>query len=152
MGPVIYGTSLLSISLQAPGFRNDANKWYTISISQVYTTGIVGGIAFAAYSAKGVTKIWWDNMDFHKCARAFAAVDASGYATGLADDFWVYWDDLAFSYYACDPLPKGWIASGDAFFRGLVSGGIAYVANYTGGYRYSFYLFNGGWQLQFHCL
>ena len=80
---------------------------------------------------------------------------------------------MSFSCCACDPLPKGWIASGDAFYRWLVSGGIAYAANYTGGYPYGFYLFDGsfnpvfdasvesadtytfacgGWQLQFHCL
>lgn len=41
-------------------------------------------------------------------------MDASGNADGTADDFWVFWDDLSFSYYACDPLPPGWSASGGA--------------------------------------
>jgi len=51
-------------------------------------------------------------------------VDASGNAGGTGDDFWVFWDDLPFSYFACDPLPSGWSASGGAIYRSLVSGGI----------------------------
>ena len=49
------------------------------------------------------------------------AVDASGNAGGAAGDFW---DNLLFSYYACDPLPSGWSASGGAICRSLISGGI----------------------------
>jgi hypothetical protein len=74
---------------------------------------------------------------------AFAAVDASGNADGTADDFWVFWDDLSFSYYACDPLPSGWSASGDTVYRGLVPGGISYAANFTGAYPYGFYFLDG---------
>jgi len=51
-------------------------------------------------------------------------VDAGGNAGGTADDFWVFWDDLPFSYFACGPLPSGWSASGNAIYRSLISGGI----------------------------
>jgi hypothetical protein len=304
MAPVIYGRSLPTVSRPAPGFTNKANVWYTVSISQVYTTGVVVGVALTAYSSPGVAKVWWDNVDFQRCALpsyigavasggsvtmvyvddasspsappsvatevdarcagdpsacyglsaaaydvgarlgypvaaagfsfsvkglylknatdarnnvayvsvgvdsdgdgrvdteyifyrddtvdgpgwiapvfpttttvyeyylgamapggsyvwsgslpsgqqgsilyiAFAAVDASGSADGTLDDFWVFWDDLSFSYYACDPLPSGWSASGDTVYRGLVPGGISYAANFTGAYPYGFYFLDG---------
>jgi len=304
MAPVIYGRSLPTVSRPAPGFTNVQNTWYTVSISQVYTTGVVVGVALTAYSSSGTAKIWWDNVDFQRCALpsyigavtrggsvtmvyvddvsspstppsvatevdakctgdpsacyglsaavysigarlgspvaaagfsfsvkglyvksasdvrnnvayvsvgvdsdgdgrvdaeyifyrndtmggpgwiapvfsttttvyryylgtmapngsyvwsgslpsgqqgsilyiAFAAVDASGNADGTADDFWVFWDDLSFSYYACDPLPSGWSSSGDVIYRGLVPGGISYAANFTGAYPYGFYFLDG---------
>jgi len=75
---------------------------------------------------------------------AFAAVDASGNADGTADDFWVFWDDLSFSYYACDPLPSGWSSSGDERDiqgprpgRGLLRGEL------HGQYPYGFYFLDG---------
>jgi hypothetical protein len=79
-------------------------------------------------------------------AVAFAAVDASGYASGTANDFWVYWDDLTIQYSACPP-PTGWSAAGSyvwqsynyllvsgsaAAYRGLVGGVLTYVANFSG--------------------
>ncbi len=79
-------------------------------------------------------------------AVAFAAVDASGYASGTADDFWVYWDDLTIQYSACPP-PAGWSAAGNyvwqsynyllvsgsaTAYRGLVGGALTYVANFSG--------------------
>jgi hypothetical protein len=304
MAPVIYGRSLPTVSRPAPGFTNKANVWYTVSISQIYTTGVVVGVALTAYSSPGTAKIWWDNVDFQRCALpsyigavtsggsvtmvyvddasspstppsvatevdarcagdpsacyglsaaaydvgarlgypvaaagfsfsvkglylrnatdarnnvayvsvgvdsdgdgrvdteyifyrddtvggsgwiasvfsttttvyryylgtmapngsyvwsgslpsgqqgsilyiAFAAVDASGSADGTADDFWVFWDDLSFSYYACDPLPSGWSSSGDVVYRGLVPGGISYAASFTGAYPYGFYFLDG---------
>jgi len=44
-------------------------------------------------------------------AVALAVADASGYADGTADDFWVFWDDLTVHYNACPP-PGGWSVSG----------------------------------------
>jgi hypothetical protein len=82
-------------------------------------------------------------------AVAFVAVDASGYASGTADDFWVYWDDLSIGYSACPP-PTGWSVAGSYVWQSytylLVSGSAAaykplitaptraltYVANFTG--------------------
>jgi hypothetical protein len=79
-------------------------------------------------------------------AVAFAAVDASGYTSGTANDFWVYWDDLTIQYSACPP-PTGWsvagsyvwqsytylLVSGSATaYRGLVGGALTYVANFSG--------------------
>jgi hypothetical protein len=79
-------------------------------------------------------------------AVAFTAVDASGYASGTADDFWVYWDDLTIQYSACPP-PAGWsvagsyvwqsytylLVSGSATaYRGLVGEALTYVANFSG--------------------
>ena len=303
MAPVIYGGSLPVLARVAPGFTNRANVWYTVSISQVYPTGVVVGVAFTAYSYRGVTKIWWDNVSFRRCANpsylgaatsggsvtmvyvddvsspssppsvaaevdarcagnastcyglsaavydvaarlgypvaasgfsfsvaglyiknatdarnnvayvsvgvdsdgdgyvdteyifyrndtaegpgwiapvfpttttvhryylgdmspggsytwsgslprgqqgsvlyvALAAVDASGDAPGTADDFWVFWDDLALSYYVCDPLPPGWGVSGGRVYRDLIQGGISYAASFTGSYPYGFYFFD----------
>jgi hypothetical protein len=79
-------------------------------------------------------------------AVAFVAVDASGYASGTANDFWVYWDDLTIQYSACPP-PAGWsvdgryvwqsnnylLVSGSAVaYRGLVANALTYVANFSG--------------------
>jgi hypothetical protein len=44
-------------------------------------------------------------------AVAFAAVDASYYASCTVGDVWVYWDDLTIEYSAC-PLPTGWSVGG----------------------------------------
>ena len=304
MAPVIFGRSLPVLARKAPGFTNQANVWYTITIQQVYATGMVVGVALTAYSDPGTAKIWWDNVSFQRCALpsyigavtaggsvtmvyvddvsspstppsvatevdakcagdpgtcyglsattydvsarlgspvaasgfsfslkglyvknatdarnnvayvsvgvdtdgdgyvdtefifyrndtaggggrivpvfsttttvhtyrlgamvpggsyvwngslpsgqqgnvlyiALAAVDASGNAGGTADDFWVFWDDLSFSYYVCDPLPSGWSESGDVIYRGLVQGGISYAANFTGTIPYGFYFFDG---------
>jgi len=52
MASVIYGRSLPTVSRPAPGFTNRQNIWYTVSISQVYTTGVVVGVAFTAYSLR----------------------------------------------------------------------------------------------------
>ncbi|MEM1849447.1 MAG: hypothetical protein QW518_09540 [Thermofilaceae archaeon] len=68
MASVIYGRSLPTIVRSLPGFVNRPNYWYTITISQVYSTGYVVGLAFTAYSPKGVAKIWWDNVSFTRCA------------------------------------------------------------------------------------
>jgi hypothetical protein len=82
-------------------------------------------------------------------AVAFAAVDASGFASGTADDFWVFWDDLSVEYSACPP-PAGWSVAGNYVWRSydylLVTGSAAayrpvivaptraltYVANFSG--------------------
>jgi len=82
-------------------------------------------------------------------AVAFAAVDASGHASGTANDFWVYWDDLTIEYSACPP-PAGWSVGGRYVWQSydylLVSGSAAaymplvtaptraltYVANFSG--------------------
>ncbi len=79
---------------------------------------------------------------------AFGAVDASGSASGLANDFWVFWDDLAVQYSAC-PRPAGWhaggyvwqsynylLVTGGVAYVPLVAGGLTYVANFTGSGRY----------------
>jgi len=303
MAPVIYGRNNPVIARVAPGFTNVANVWRTITIPQVYATGLVVGVAFTAYSSPGVAKIWWDNVYFRRCALpshiaavtrggsvtmayvddtaspswppsvaaevdarcagsptachglsaavydvvarlghpvaasslsfsalglyvkssadarnnvayvsvgvdtdgdgyvdtefvyyrsdtvdgpgwvvpvfpttltvytyglgsmapnssyvwsgslppgqqgsvlyvAFAVVDASGGAEGVADDFWVYWDDFSLNYYACDPLPNGWMVSAGKLYRGLVPGGVSYAASFTGEYPYGFYFFD----------
>jgi len=82
-------------------------------------------------------------------AVAFAAVDASYYADGIAGDFWVYWDDLVVQYSACPP-PGGWYQSGNYVWQSysylLVTGSataympliatptraLTYVANFSG--------------------
>jgi hypothetical protein len=79
-------------------------------------------------------------------AVAFTAVDASYYASGTADDFWVFWDDLTIEYSACPP-PAGWsvggrfvwqsynylLVTGSATaYRGLVGEALTYVANFSG--------------------
>ncbi|MEZ0319563.1 MAG: hypothetical protein ABWK05_06200 [Pyrobaculum sp.] len=79
---------------------------------------------------------------------ALVAVDASGYADGTADDFWVYWDNLSIQYSACSP-PYGWSYSGyvwQSYNYLLVAGGVTYVkavqnaltyvANFTGVGKY----------------
>jgi len=68
MASVIYGKTLPVVARPMPGFRNKQNIWYTISISQVYSTGVVVGLAFTAYSPSGNVYAWWDNVDFQKCA------------------------------------------------------------------------------------
>jgi hypothetical protein len=82
-------------------------------------------------------------------AVAFTAVDASYYAPGTANDFWVYWDDLTIQYSGCPP-PTGWSVGGRYVWQSnnylLVSGlataylplitaptrALTYVANFTG--------------------
>jgi len=82
-------------------------------------------------------------------AVAFTAVDASGYASGTGDDFWLFWDDLTIQYSACPP-PAGWSAAGSYVWQSynylLVSGSataymllitaptraLTYVANFSG--------------------
>ncbi len=79
-------------------------------------------------------------------AVAFAAVDASDYASGRKDDFWVFWDDLTIEYSACPP-PDGWSVDGRyvwqsynylliigsaTAYRGLVADALTYVANFSG--------------------
>ncbi len=61
---------------------------------------------------------------------AFVAVDASGYASGTGDDFWVYWDDLTIEYSACLP-PAGWSTAGEYVWQSynylLVTGSAAAI-------------------------
>ncbi|MFZ8812053.1 MAG: hypothetical protein ACO2PN_28625 [Pyrobaculum sp.] len=79
-------------------------------------------------------------------AVAFVATDNHGYASGTADDFWVYWDDLTIEHSACPP-PAGWsvdgryawqsysylLVTGSATaYRGLVDGALTYVAELSG--------------------
>jgi hypothetical protein len=63
-------------------------------------------------------------------AVAFTAVDASGYASGTGDDFWVYWDDLTIEYSACPP-PAGWSTAGECVWQSynylLVTGSAAAI-------------------------
>jgi len=79
-------------------------------------------------------------------AVAFVAVDATGYQDGVADDFWVFWDDLTIQYSACPP-PAGWSTAGSYVWQSnnyllvtgsataympLVAGALTYVANFSG--------------------
>jgi hypothetical protein len=68
MASVIYGKTLPVVARPMPGFTNKQNIWYTISISQVYSTGVVVGLAFTTYSPSGNVDAYWDNVDFQKCA------------------------------------------------------------------------------------
>jgi len=68
LAPVIYGRNLSYVAQPMPGFVNKANVWTTVSISQVYSTGAVVGLALAAWSQTGVVKAWWDNVYFQRCA------------------------------------------------------------------------------------
>ncbi|MCC5998598.1 MAG: hypothetical protein LM573_05930, partial [Thermofilum sp.] len=90
MALVIYGVSLPIVSRPAPGFTNSQIGWHNVSISQVYTTGVVVGVAFTAYSPSGVAKIWWDNVDLQRCALPshIGAVTSGGSVT------MVYIDDV----------------------------------------------------------
>jgi len=87
-------------------------------------------------------------------AVAFVATDNHGYASGTADDFWVYWDDLTIEYSACPP-PAGWSVAGSYVWQSynylLVSGSavaymplvtaptraLTYVANFSGAGTYA---------------
>ncbi|UNQ73971.1 hypothetical protein [Infirmifilum sp. NZ] len=68
LAPVIYGRNLPPVNLSMPGFANKANVWINVSISQVYSTSAVVGLALAAWSQTGVVKAWWDNVSFQRCA------------------------------------------------------------------------------------
>ncbi len=92
-------------------------------------------------------------------AVAFAAVDASGYGPGTADDFWVFWDDLRVQYSACPPV-AGWSVAGSyvwqsynyllvtgsaAAYRPLVAAptrALTYVANFSGVGTYAVFDFS----------
>jgi hypothetical protein len=79
-------------------------------------------------------------------AVAFVVVDASYYASGTGDDFWMYWDDLTIEYSACPP-PADWSVSGRYVWQSynyllvtgsataympLVANALTYVANFSG--------------------
>lgn len=318
MAPVIYRRTLPLVAAPLPGFQDRANVWWTSAIPQVHVTGHVVGVAFTAYSERGVAKVWWDNVHFSSCALpgyasaytrggeytlvyvdslrsptappslatevdaygragnpaldygvaaavydvasalgsvqaagfhlsvsglyvrnatdarnnvayfsvgldsdgdgvadkeyiyyrydtvgglgaiisvfvsrgsvvctvdssgsctpaspafavynlgamvsgssyswsgsipapqagtvlgvAFAAVDASYWAPGASDDFWIYWDSLYATYRVCTPWPAGWLVSGSVYYRPLVEGAAAYAGSFTG--DGGFYLFD----------
>jgi hypothetical protein len=135
-------------------FRSGGNPVYvcTVSTAGACTTTDPRFVVVNAGSMATGNNYQWSYTLYEQgaiVAVAFTAVDASYYASGTADDFWVYWDDLTIQYSACPP-PAGWSTAGSYVWQSnnylLVSGSAAaymplitaptraltYVANFSG--------------------
>jgi len=89
LASVIYGRNLPYVAGPMPGFENSQNNWINVSISQVYSTGGVVGLALAAWSQTGVVMAWWDNVSFQRCANpSYISAYTRGYEYTM-----VYVDD-----------------------------------------------------------
>ena len=64
----IYGYSIRCSSVLYSSQQPPAGQWVTWTISKIYDYGVVVGVAFGAYSPKGDTKSWWDNLVAGTCA------------------------------------------------------------------------------------
>jgi hypothetical protein len=135
-------------------FRSGGNPVYvcTVSTTGACTTTDPRFVVVNAGSMATGNNYQWSYTLYEQgaiVAVAFTAVDASYYASGTADDFWVYWDDLTIEYSACPP-PAGWSVAGSYVWQSnnylLVSGSataymplivaptraLTYVANFSG--------------------
>jgi hypothetical protein len=146
-----YDTASSNGAIVSAFFRSGGNPVYvcTVSTAGACTTADPRFVVVNAGSMTSDGNYQWSYTLYDQgavVAVAFTAVDASGYASGTADDFWVYWDDLTIQYSACPP-PAGWsvagsyvwqsytylLVSGSATaYRGLVGGALTYVANFSG--------------------
>jgi hypothetical protein len=149
-----YDTAQYPGAIVSAFFRSGGNPVYvcTVSTAGACTTTDPRFVVVNAGSMATGNNYQWSYTLYDQgavVAVAFAAVDASGYASGTADDFWVYWDDLTIEYSACPP-PAGWSVAGSYVWQSynylLVSGSataymplitaptraLTYVANFTG--------------------
>jgi hypothetical protein len=149
-----YDTASSNGAIVSAFFRSGGNPVYvcTVSTAGACTTADPRFVVVNAGSMVSGGNYQWSYNLYEQgavVAVAFTAVDASGYASGTADDFWVYWDDLTIQYSACLP-PAGWSAAGSYVWQSnnylLVSGSAAaymllitaptraltYVANFSG--------------------
>jgi len=157
---IIYRYDVVPLLFSHPGaivsafFRSGGNPVYVCTVDSAGTCTATDPrfvVVNAGSMATGGNYQWSYTLYDQGAivAVAFAAVDASGYASGTADDFWVYWDDLTIRYSACPP-PAGWSVAGSYVWQSynylLVSGSataymplitaptraLTYVANFSG--------------------
>ena len=146
-----YDTTSSNGAIVSAFFRSGGNPVYvcTVSTAGACTTTDSRFVVVNAGSMASGGNFQWSYTLYDQgvvVAVAFTAVDASGYASGTADDFWVYWDDLTIRYSACPP-PAGWSTAGSyvwqsynyllvsgsaAAYRAFVSNALTYVANFSG--------------------
>jgi len=133
---IIYRYDVVPLLFSHPGaivsafFRSGGNPVYVCTVDSAGTCTATDPrfvVVNAGSMATGGNYQWSYTLYDQGAivAVAFAAVDASGYASGTADDFWVYWDDLTIRYSACPP-PAGWSVAGSYVWQSynylLVSG------------------------------
>jgi len=149
-----YDTVSSNGAIVSAFFRSGGNPVYVCTVSTAgacTTTDPRFVVVNAGSMASGNNYRWSYNLYDQGAvvAVAFATVDASGYASGTADDFWVFWDDLTIEYSACPP-PAGWSEAGSYVWQSyaylLVSGSataymplitaptraLTYVVNFSG--------------------
>jgi hypothetical protein len=154
---IIYRYDVLSSysgAIVSAFFRSGGNPVYvcTVDSTGTCTTADPRFVVVNAGSMASGGNYQWSYALYDQgavVAVAFTAVDASYYASGTANDFWVFWDDLTIQYSACPP-PAGWSVAGSYVWQSytylLVSGSataympliaaptraLTYVANFTG--------------------
>jgi len=149
-----YDTASSNGAIVSAFFRSGGNPVYvcTVDSAGACTTADPRFVVINAGSMATGGNYQWSRTLYEQgavVAVAFVAVDASGYASGTANDFWVYWDDLTIQYSACPP-PAGWSVAGNYVWQSynytLVSGSataymplitaptraLTYVANFSG--------------------
>jgi hypothetical protein len=154
-----YDTASSNGAIVSAFFRSGGNPVYvcTVDSAGVCTPADPRFVVVNAGSMATGNNYQWSYTLYDQgaiVAVAFTAVDASYYdASGTANDFWVYWDDLTIQYSACPP-PTGWSTAGSYVWQSytylLVSGSataymplitaptraLTYVANFTGAGTY----------------
>jgi hypothetical protein len=149
-----YDTAQYPGAIVSAFFRSGGNPVYVCTVDSAGTCTATDSrfVVVNAGSMAGGNNFQWSYTLYDQgavVAVAFTAVDASGYASGTADDFWVYWDDLTIQYSACPP-PAGWSTAGSYVWQSynylLVTGSataymplitaptraLTYVANFSG--------------------
>jgi hypothetical protein len=149
-----YDVSSYSGAIVSAFFRSGGNPVYvcTVDSAGTCTTADPRFVVVNAGSMASGGNYQWSYTLYDQgavVAVAFTAVDASYYASGTANDFWVYWDDLTIQYSACPP-PAGWSVAGSYVWQSytylLVTGSataymplitaptraLTYVANFSG--------------------
>jgi hypothetical protein len=149
-----YDVSSYSGAIVSAFFRSGGNPVYvcTVDSAGTCTTADPRFVVVNAGSMASGGNYQWSYTLYDQgavVAVAFTAVDASYYASGTANDFWVYWDDLTIQYSACPP-PAGWSVAGSyvwqsytyllvtgsaAAYRPLITAptrALTYVANFSG--------------------
>jgi hypothetical protein len=112
---IIYRYDVLSSysgAIVSAFFRSGGNPVYvcTVDSTGTCTTADPRFVVVNAGSMASGGNYQWSYTLYDQgavVAVAFTAVDASYYASGTANDFWVFWDDLTIQYSACPP-PAGW--------------------------------------------
>ncbi len=154
---IIYRYDVLSPhsgAIVSAFFRSGGNPVYvcTVSTTGACTTTDSRFVVVNAGSMATGNNYRWSYTLYEQgavLAVAFAAVDASSYASGTANDFWMFWDDLTIQYSVCPP-PTGWSVDGRyvwqsynyllvtgsaAAYRPLITAparALTYVANFSG--------------------